>query len=296
MTAPLSELLAEAPLPAVDGGKDSRGNLVIVGGAPSCPGAAILAGHAALRCGAGRVQLIVHPSVTAAVGAAFPEALVLGWDPREGLPVQMRRPIEEAVAVIVGPGLGDEGPAAAVAVSQAMGDGVLVVDAKSIPALEDPSLSDRPRWLAAPNPKEAADLLGEPLSDDDSDDGLLAELTVRVAKVVGGPAAVRGALTVIDDGESRQWMHRSRVPGLGAPGSGDVLVGALGGFLARGAAPLTALAWAVAAHAQAGALLAEVHPVGFLAREVADTLPAALEVLAAELSALTNTGTAPPTR
>lgn len=280
MIDPLSELLTAAPLPAVDGGKDSRGNLMIVGGAPSCPGAAILAGLAALRCGAGRVQLVVHPAVAPAVGAAFPEALVLGWDPREGLPARLREPLEEAAAVIVGPGLGDEGPMAAVGVSLAMGDGVLVVDAKSIPALDDPALGDRPRRLAAPNPKEAADLVGEGLDDDaDSDDEQLGELAVRVAKVVGGPAAVRGATTVVDDGESRQWVHHSSVPGLGAPGSGDVLVGALGGFLARGASPLTALAWAVAAHGDAGALLAEAHPVGFLARELANALPAALDRL-----------------
>jgi hydroxyethylthiazole kinase-like uncharacterized protein yjeF len=282
MTEPLDRLLSEAPLPAVEGGKDSRGNLLIVGGAPSCPGAAILAGLAALRCGAGRVQLVVHPAVAAAVGAAFPEALVLAWDPHEPPPAKVRGPMEEALAVIVGPGLGDEGPRAAVAVSQAMGDGVLVVDAKAIPALSDPALADRPHWLAAPNPKEAADLLGERLDDDgDEDDEQLAALAERVAKVVGGPAAVRGALTVVDDAEGRRWSHRSGVPGLGAPGSGDVLVGALGGFLARGASPLTALAWAVAVHARAGALLAADHPVGFLAREVADTLPAALHELRA---------------
>lgn len=278
MTEPLHRLLAEAPLPAVDGGKDSRGNVMIVGGAPSCPGAAILAGVAALRCGAGRVQLVVHPTVAAAVGASFPEALVLGWDPHEPPPAKVREQMAEALAVVVGPGLGDEGPRAAVSVSGAMGDGLLVVDAKSIPALSDPALVDRPRWLAAPNPKEAADLLGDQLDDEDGDgdDERLGQLAGRVAKVVGGPAAVRGATTVVDDGEGLQWWHRSGVPGLGAPGSGDVLVGALGGLLARGAPPLAALAWAVAAHAEAGALLAEAHPVGFLAREVADTLPAAL--------------------
>jgi len=281
MTEPLHRLLTEAALPAVDGGKDTRGNLMIVGGAPSCPGAAILAGLAALRCGAGRVQLVVHPSVAAAVGAAFPEALVLGWDPHEPPPAKVREPMEEALAVIVGPGLGDEGPRAAVAVSRAMGDGLLVVDAKAIPALSDPALVDRPRWLAAPNPKEAADLLGDHLDDEDGDgdDEQLRQAAGRVAKVVGGPAAVRGATTVVDDGDGRQWLHRSGVPGLGAPGSGDVLVGALGGLLARGASPLVALAWAVSAHARAGALLAEAHPVGFLAREVADMLPAALDHL-----------------
>src|SRR3546814_11769641 len=84
---------------------------------------------------------------------------------------------------------------------------------------------------------------------------------------------------VLHDGTGDQWAERERTPGLGTPGSGDVLMGALGAMLARGLDPLAALAWAIAAHARAGRLLSEHTPVGFLASEVADALPRALRSL-----------------
>jgi ADP-dependent NAD(P)H-hydrate dehydratase len=274
----LAALLRSSPLPVVDGGKESRGDLVIVGGSSSCPGAAILAGRAALRCGAGRVQLVVHPTVAAAVGAAFPEALVLGWDHGGRPPTEVRERLASAAAAVVGPGLGDIAAATAVVVSHVLDGGVLVVDAAAVPALTDPGLQ-RGALLAAPNPMEAARVLGT--TGDADDAAQVPALAAGVAALVGGPAAVRGEITVLDDGAGRQWCSRSTPPGLGTPGSGDVLMGALGAFLARGAAPLTALAWAVAAHGEAGSILAEVHPIGFLASEVADALPAALQRLEA---------------
>ena len=60
-------------------------------------------------------------------------------------------------------------------------------------------------------------------------------------------------------------------------GSGDVLAGIVGGLLARGAEPLTALLWGVWLHGEAGAALAKkVGPIGFLAREIAGEVPALL--------------------
>lgn len=276
MAADLLELLAAHPLPDPGGGKEAKGNLVVVGGAPSCPGSAILAGRAALRCGAGRVQLVVHPAVTASVGAAFPEALVLGWDPRsDDMPQMVHDQMAKAAAVVVGPGLEDEATDAAVAVSERLAGAVLIVDALAIPALTDPAVERVERRMAAPNPKEACRLLGQEL-DDEPDVGSLA---AAISKLLGSPTAVRGAETVIDDGEGHQWVQRSPTPGLGTPGSGDVVIGALGGLLSRGASPLVAVGWAVAAHARAGARLAEKNQVGFLAGEIADSLPEALRSL-----------------
>jgi NAD(P)H-hydrate repair Nnr-like enzyme with NAD(P)H-hydrate dehydratase domain len=67
-------------------------------------------------------------------------------------------------------------------------------------------------------------------------------------------------------------------PGLATSGSGDTLAGALGGLASTGADPLTSTLWAVAIHAEAGRRLAErVAPIGFLARELLDELPSALD-------------------
>ena len=62
-------------------------------------------------------------------------------------------------------------------------------------------------------------------------------------------------------------------PGLGISGRGDTLAGIVGGLLARGADPLTALLWGVLLHGEAGEACPKVGPVGFLAREIPDEIP-----------------------
>src|SRR4029079_2054031 len=67
-------LLRNWPLPPLTGhGKKSRGDVWVVGGARGTPGAAMLAGMAALRVGAGRLTLAVAESVATAVAVAIPE-------------------------------------------------------------------------------------------------------------------------------------------------------------------------------------------------------------------------------
>src|SRR3546814_294678 len=219
-------------------------------------------------------QLVVHPDVATAIGVALPEALVLGWDPADALPEAVVSRLARAAAVVVGPGMGEEAQAAARAVGHHV-EGILVVDAQVIGCLTDLVSNHKGALVAAPNPKEAADLLG---CDGDPTDAV-SPLARDLADLLGGPAVVRGTTTVLDDGTGDQWAERERTPGLGTPGSGDVLMGALGAMLARGLDPLAALAWAIAAHARAGRLLSEHTPVGFLASEVADALPRALRSL-----------------
>ncbi|WP_337189914.1 NAD(P)H-hydrate dehydratase [Rathayibacter rathayi] len=75
----MSDLVSRAlleqrwPLPEPSGSKHSRGDVVVVGGARKTPGAAILAGIAALRTGAGRITLCVAESVASATAVALPE-------------------------------------------------------------------------------------------------------------------------------------------------------------------------------------------------------------------------------
>jgi NAD(P)H-hydrate repair Nnr-like enzyme with NAD(P)H-hydrate dehydratase domain len=69
-------------------------------------------------------------------------------------------------------------------------------------------------------------------------------------------------------------------PGLATAGGGDVLAGVVTGLLARGATPAQAACWATYLHAGAGdRLAARVGPVGFLARELVDEMPALLTEL-----------------
>src|SRR4051794_128780 len=71
-------LLRSWPLPEAGSSKDFRGRLVVIGGSRKVPGAAQLAGLAALRVGAGVLTMAVAESVAVAVAVATPEAGVVG--------------------------------------------------------------------------------------------------------------------------------------------------------------------------------------------------------------------------
>ena len=255
--------LRDFPLPRHhdESTKHDRGTVVVAGGSPTTPGAVLLAGLAALRSGAGRLRIVTEPEVRTAVGVAVPEALVTDE------PSACRR----AEAVLVGPGVLDEGAAARLldAAVEAMGDeGVLVVDAGALPAAAGRAGRLRGlggRVLLTPNPGELTSAFGCDGPDE------LPALADRLGAVV----ALRGAETFVAvPGEAGCLVERSGALGLATSGSGDVAAGIAAGLAARGASPVTAAVWSAAIHGGAGERLsAAVGPVSFLARELLDEIP-----------------------
>ncbi len=77
-------LLRDWPLPDPDGSKDAKGRLLVVGGSDRTPGAVLLAAEAALRVGAGKVQVATTASTAAHLATAVPEAFVVGLDTDDG--------------------------------------------------------------------------------------------------------------------------------------------------------------------------------------------------------------------
>lgn len=108
-------VLREWPLPGVEGGKESRGRAVVVGGSVQNPGALILAAEASLRAGAGKSQVVAPDPVAVPIGVAMPEALVQGGpvagsgDLAPGASGFVAELCPEAEAVLIGPGLGVSG-------------------------------------------------------------------------------------------------------------------------------------------------------------------------------------------
>lgn len=274
MTVPdITELLHDHPLPAVNGDKQARGTALLVAGAPTCPGAALLAATASLRAGAGRVQIVTHPDIVTAVGIAVPEAYVTAWDLASPVPGAVVDLAGEASAVLVGPGLGDDAAGGAAALSTVIPAGIpLLLDARAVPAAV--ALVDRHPHVV-PNLSEAQELAAL-LGDGDVGDDPLS-LGRHLAGRLGTSVAVRGEETVvIGEGSWRSDGHA----GLGTAGSGDVLAGIALGLLARGLPGVVAIGWAVAVHATAGGLLGRrrTNP-GYLARELLDAIPSAVDHL-----------------
>ena len=274
-----TQSLREWPLPVADGSKYGRGHVVVVGGALRSPGAAMLAGIAALRVGAGRLTLAVGASAAAHVATAVPECGVVPLDETPGRSVSgfglaaASADLSRADAVLLGPGLDDAGEAEVMVreLPRYVGvDTVVVLDAFALGSLPRVAgIAERlgGRLVLTPNTVEAGLLLGRDVDDLARD---LGEISDRFAAVV----TCFGVVTA-PDGWS--WHVGAASSGLGTSGSGDVLAGAVAGLAARGAPPEQAAVWATHLHVATGhALDAEVAPTGYLASELVRALPGVL--------------------
>lgn len=270
-------LLREWPLPSPEGGKDSRGAALVVGGDRKTPGAAMLAGLAALRVGAGRLTLAVGADIASEVAVAIPESGVLelaedesGALTGEDAADVLKHEAERADVVLVGPGLHNpEGALRLVSVAADCTGTPVVLDAFGITVLPDAREQVRTalagRLVLTPNSTELGWLLERDVDSDGTAQAVL-DVARRYDAVVScsGWVGADGELFQVTTGDS----------GLGTSGSGDVLAGAVLGLLCRGAELITATAWATYIHAGAGDLLTtEVGRVGYLARELVPGLP-----------------------
>jgi hydroxyethylthiazole kinase-like uncharacterized protein yjeF len=296
--------LRDWPLPIPDGDKNSRGRVLVIGGARSAPGAAMLAGQAALRVGAGVLTLAVGESVAGAVGAAVPEAGML-WLPETPTGAvagdcleAIERGLGGTAAVLIGPGLDDIDQTAELigTVAGALAEEVpVVLDAYAIGALGKlprqtlAVLADR--LLLTPNHTELARLLeaagesgaGESGAGDGSggDESGAEDGDPRHRLAVRYRAVLSSDNHIVTPAGDR-WLAPAGHTGLGTSGSGDVQAGALAGLLARGVPAAQAACWATYLHAASGdRLAARVGSLGFLARELLEELPLVLTELQA---------------
>jgi hydroxyethylthiazole kinase-like uncharacterized protein yjeF len=271
-----------APSEPDDGGdKHDRGTVAVVGGGTSTPGAVLLAGLAALRVGAGRLQVVTVDTTSVAVAVSLPEAMVSGLPADEHGSIspdaadQLVDTLGGAGTVVVGPGLSGDGVLPLLQrLLPRLGDDVTVVlDAVALTALaQAPELLEplAARTVLTPNSGELAALL---------DGQQLDELAACTAVVERYGAVVSGRGWVVSP-DGRSWREEAGGIGLGTSGSGDVLAGLVGGMLARGAEPAQAAVWGQYLHAAAGdRLSAELGRLGFLARELLDEVPRVLTTL-----------------
>lgn len=267
-------LRSALPRRARDAHKGQGGHVFVVGGGDGMPGAARLAGEAALRVGAGRVTVACAAASATAVAAARPELMVraLPPDPASAA-AQLATWLDAADVVVVGPGLGRDAWAQALRARVFASGKPLVVDAD---ALVEPLGRLSARCVLTPHPGEAARSLGLSTEAVQADRAAaLRALNARHDAVV----VLKGAGTLIGQpGRVPQVCERGH-PALAAPGTGDVLAGAIGGLCAQGADVWAAARIAVWAHARAGESLGRLTPRGVLAGEVAAALPPALAEL-----------------
>jgi hydroxyethylthiazole kinase-like uncharacterized protein yjeF len=269
------------PLPAVvDGGKETKGRILIIAGSREVPGAALLAATAAMRAGAGKLQIATVRSIAAQVAVAMPEAMVVPLpEHRDGEFARSAVALvaalaDDADAVVAGPGMSPGDTCRRLAGALLKSPAALALDAALLRSMAPPKGDRTSLPLLLPHAGELASLLdceAEEIEAEPIGCGL------RASRLYRSLVLVKGVTSHVVHPDGRAWTFRGGAPGLGVSGSGDVLAGIVGGLLARGADPLAALLWGVWLHGQAGAALAKsVGPIGFLAREISDQVPALL--------------------
>lgn len=256
------------PLPDVGAthSKDERGSVLVVAGSERNPGAAWLAGVAALRAGAGRLTIATAAKAIPIIAATLPEAMLVPLRPSATLSAC----IERADCLVIGPGW-DAGAAAKRWVQRLLAETrrTAVLDAG---ALHDWSDVPAPqRCILTPHAGEMAKLSGHGRAYVEE---RATEVASDFARHAGVVLLLKGPTSYLVEADGPVWLHEGGHPGLGTSGSGDVLAGCIAGLAARGLTPFWAAAWGARLHGLAGKYLARtIGGSGYLAREIAASLP-----------------------
>jgi ADP-dependent NAD(P)H-hydrate dehydratase / NAD(P)H-hydrate epimerase len=263
--------------------KFTSGQALIVGGSRGLTGAVCMAAEAAIRAGAGYATVAVPASLEPIFEVKLTEVMSRGFDGAAGRlatsdQADIAAAAERAAAVVLGPGLGRDPDSLELARDLAGElEAPLLIDADGLNAHAGrlDALADRPAaTVITPHEGELGRLLGRES----------AEIAAHRLASAREAAQRSGAIVVLkgDDtliaGEGRLAISRGGAPGLATAGTGDVLSGVIGAFLARGIAPFDAACAGVFAQQRAGALAAERLGAAesVIATEVIASLPEAL--------------------
>ena len=229
-----------------DSHKGRHGRVACIGGDSGHGGAILMTAEAALRTGAGLVDVVTRPGHVAALLARRPEVMAHGADTVSDA---TRTLLAGADVLAIGPGLG-QGDWGRTWFDTALAAGrrhVIDADALHLLAQRDgPAPADA---ILTPHPGEAAVLLGCATSDIQSDRLRAAR---RVAERYQCAVVLKGAGTVVGAPGRVPRLVEAGNPGMAVGGMGDVLTGVIASLCAQGLAPFDAACTGALLHALAG--------------------------------------------
>ena len=244
--------------------KGQAGSVAILGGAAGMVGAALLAGRAALKLGAGRVYVGLLEEKSLDYGA--PELMLRHPDDALGLDLD---------AIVAGPGIGQGERAETLVAAVLASDIPCVLDADALNLIaenEDLRRACARRaadTLLTPHPAEAARLLVTSVGNVQAD-RLAAANTL--SKIFNAHVVLKGNGSIIAARDGHWFVNASGNPGMASAGMGDVLSGILGALLGQGHTGEAALALGVHLHGCAADELVRTGtgPAGMAASETID--------------------------
>ncbi|MGC8792926.1 MAG: NAD(P)H-hydrate dehydratase [Bryobacteraceae bacterium] len=267
--------------------KGDFGHVLVLAGSRSKPGAAAMAGMAALRAGAGLVTVASAASAVPMIGSHAPEIMTepLPETPEGAIAAQALERVLELAAgkdvIALGPGLGTHPET--VSVVRQLFDRLpqpLVVDADGLNALAGVAIRGEGRVrILTPHPGEMARLTGLVTRQIQADRIGVARSFARERGVI---LVLKGYRTLIATPDGRVRVNPTGGPGLASGGSGDILTGAVAGLLAQFPQdPVLAAAGAVYLHGLAGDLGAgEMGEQALVATDLLRYFPPAMRKIA----------------
>ena len=245
--------------------KGMAGSVAVLGGAGGMAGAALLAGRAALKMGAGRVYVgLLDETLSIDLGSI--ELMLRHPDDALG---------QDLDAIVVGPGLG-EGERAQTLVGAALASDLpCVVDADALNLISESEdlrhacARRSAHTILTPHPAEAARLLAITTADVQADRVKAARI---LATNLNAHVVLKGSGSILVARDGHWFINTSGNPGMASAGMGDVLAGILGALLAQRYTGESALVLGVHLHGVAADDLVKngAGPVGLTARETID--------------------------
>ncbi|MGC2464618.1 MAG: NAD(P)H-hydrate dehydratase [Candidatus Acidiferrum sp.] len=281
---------------AADSNKGTFGHVMLVAGALGKSGAAVMAGYACMRAGAGLTTIACPDAVLPVVASAYPEYMteplastsdgsIASLNLSSG---RFGKILESKTVLAIGPGVGTH-PETQQTIRQLVRESAMpvILDADGLNCFAGQADLLRERESASlaitPHPGEMARLLGTSISKVQSD---RLKAAADAAHVCNAYVILKGFHTILAAPDGRIWVNTTGGPSLAKGGTGDVLTGVLSGLTAQFGTEdwLRVLALGVFLHGTAADMLArQGEPSGVLAHEVAQFIPEAREWLLREI-------------
>ena len=268
-----------------DSHKGDYGKLFVLAGSTGMTGAAAMASLSALRCGTGLVILgcpsslndVLENKLTEVMTKPLPDVRKRGCLALRGMG-EIRQQIEWADAVAIGPGIGTHHET--VELIQRLTKQVekpMVIDADGLNAIaknRDLLKQHKGPLVISPHPGEFFRLSGVEISE-------IINNRIQLASSFGEKynltIILKGAPSIIAESSGKVYINYSGNEGMATAGSGDVLTGLIGGFLAQGLISTDSAVLATYLHGLAGDFAAdEIGSRGMIAGDILRRIPDAL--------------------
>lgn len=266
--------LSLLPKRPYDANKGTFGRVLVIAGSEGMCGAAYLSAKAAYRSGAGLVEVFTPEVNRGMLQMQLPEAIVTAYTDITIQLEMLKKSLERAAVVIVGPGLSTSESARLIVrktYEWCVSPIIIDADALNITALDTLAYPTDVPVIITPHPGEMARLVCDSICNVTADMWRNAEDYAAENDII---CVLKGARSVIADGTTgTMFVNASGTPALAKGGSGDVLTGVIAGMLCAGLSPVGAASLGVFVHGRAGEIAAEKYgEYSPLAGEVCDAV------------------------